>query len=171
MAAVCWPIRSCAVMCGFASSARRSRSRQNYAPMARCERSERAIDSGRTGKRTGKRARPIQRPVRPGAPAAFAAALTNAVFNLSQAPNFSLPDWIEAMLVLGKECGSVESFRQAGQVAAWRGGLAHFRDGALAACQEIPPRLVQLALGLNSEGEPVPIKTLLTQLRADRWRD
>src|SRR5205814_9480290 len=104
------------------------------------------------------------------APGPFAATVTNAVYNLSLEYNFSVANWIDAMLGLGSKCESVQEFRQAGQVAAWRGGLAHFREGALAACDELPPDLARLALGLKNQSKGPPLEEILNQLRADRWQ-
>jgi hypothetical protein len=58
---------------------------------------------------------------------------------------------------------------EAGKILAWRAGMAHYRDGALAACTSLPRPLVTAALGLP-DGEVSPdFEAVLRGLRADPW--
>jgi hypothetical protein len=59
-------------------------------------------------------------------------------------------EWIAAMTRLAPHCADVESLLQVGQVAAWRAGLAHFRDGALALAAKLPPQLAAIAIGATN---------------------
>jgi hypothetical protein len=62
----------------------------------------------------------------------------------------------------------VETFLKLGQVAAWRSGLAHFRNGAIAAADTLPE-----ALALAAVGAPAKTGWLVERenLRRNPWRD
>ena len=81
-------------------------------------------------------------------PRAVAGSITNALYNLSIEPAARPQEWLDAMRALAPLAPDVPALLQAGQVAAWRSGLAHFRRGALALCRQLPPSLVSAALGL-----------------------
>ena len=87
-------------------------------------------------------------------PRAVAGSITNALYNLSVEPAARPQEWLDAMCVLAPLAPGVPALLQAGQVAAWRSGLAHFRRGALALCRQLPPTLVVAALGLPADALP-----------------
>ena len=61
---------------------------------------------------------------------------------------------------------SVAQLRAVGQVLAWRAGVAHFRQGALAAADTLPP-----ALALAAFGEPgAQWPQVHAQLQENPWR-
>jgi hypothetical protein len=99
-------------------------------------------------------------------PSRLASAVTNAVYNLSATarPTF----WIDVMTRLGQDCHDVQAFLEAGKVVAWRSGMAHYRDGALAACLNMDEALARGALGLP-EASPTPIAAVIERLRQDPW--
>lgn len=101
-------------------------------------------------------------------PARFAGAITNAVYNLSTTATARPTFWIDAMTQLGKDCADVQAFLEAGKVVAWRSGLAHYREGALAACLNLEAGLARAALGLPDAGA-VPMPTIIARLRQDPW--
>ncbi|MEN3333294.1 MAG: hypothetical protein V7641_2659 [Blastocatellia bacterium] len=101
-------------------------------------------------------------------PSRFVGAVTNAVYNLSTTATARPTFWIDAMTRLGGECADVQAFLEAGKVVAWRSGLAHYRDGALAACLNLDDRLARAALGLPDVETP-PMATIIERLRQDRW--
>jgi hypothetical protein len=93
--------------------------------------------------------------------------LTNAHYNLSVTAGARPHEWAGLMLKLGDLCPSAATLLKAGQVAAWRTGMAHYRPGALALCAELPPNITRAALGLPANAEP--IEPLLEALKGNRW--
>ncbi len=109
------------------------------------------------------------------APWQFPGAVTNALYNLSATPGARPRDWMQALVALSEACGDVAELLAAGQVAAWRAGLAHYRLGALERCRSLPPKVTGLALGLPaSDAQALSMKArdaLIEALLADPWRD
>jgi hypothetical protein len=54
--------------------------------------------------------------------------------------------WLRLLTALGPQAADLEQLRLLGKVIAWRSGLAHYRTGALAAADGLPPALVERAL-------------------------
>ncbi|MEK7323983.1 MAG: hypothetical protein AAB217_01850 [Chloroflexota bacterium] len=102
------------------------------------------------------------------APQAVISAITNALYNLSLEPSARPNEWINLMLALAPLCPNVDSLLKAGQVAAWRSGLAHYRQGALDVCRALDEKIACAALGLPSSNT-LPIHTLIDRLAADPW--
>lgn len=109
------------------------------------------------------------------APWRFPGAVTNALYNLSATPGARPRDWMQALVALSADCGDAAELLAAGQVAAWRAGMAHYRLGALERCRGLPPRVAGLALGLPaSDATALSAKArdaLIEALLADPWRD
>jgi hypothetical protein len=103
-----------------------------------------------------------------GEPARFVSAVTNAVYNLSATATARPTFWISEMTRLGHECSDVQAFLEAGKVVAWRSGMAHYRDGALAACLNLDESLARAALGLI-DANSTPVAAVIERLRQDRW--
>lgn len=101
------------------------------------------------------------------APRQVLGGLTNAHYNLSTTAGARPHEWAGLILKLGELCNDADTLLKAGQVAAWRAGLAHFRAGALELCAQLSPNITRAALGLPISDEPV--ETLLQSLRANRW--
>jgi hypothetical protein len=102
------------------------------------------------------------------APRQFAGSVTNALIHLEQAPAARPGWWIADMRRLGETGPDVAALLEAGEVAAWRAGLAHYRDGALEMCARLDPPLARTALGLAEDGGP-PLETIVRRLRDDPW--
>ena len=109
-------------------------------------------------------------------PRAVVGSITNALYNLSVEPGARPQAWLDSMRALAPLCAGVPSLLQAGQVAAWRAGLAHYRQGALALCRQLPPPLALAALGVQTASvakagdlAPGDLNTLLERLAADPW--
>ena len=108
------------------------------------------------------------------APRQFVGSMTNALYNLSVTPGARPREWMEAVLALADLCPDAETLLKAGQVAAWRSGLAHYRLDALELCTQLAlvnPALAYLSLGLPAgpgKNAP-PITALLDRLLADPW--
>jgi hypothetical protein len=100
-------------------------------------------------------------------PRRFAGSISNARYNLAQVPGARAREWLTSMGELGSTDAEVETILEAGQVAAWRAGLAHFRQPALAICRRLDARLARIALGLSASG--ADLGSLLDALQADPW--
>ncbi len=92
-------------------------------------------------------------------------SLSNAMHHLASTPDARPEGWIALMKKAAPLAGDVSSLLQAGQVAAWRSGLAHYREGALNVAKRLPAPLVHAALGV-ADGNPT---TLLEKLSSDPW--
>lgn len=97
-------------------------------------------------------------------PAALLTAVANALVHWSAHGGGG--DWLATLATLAPRARSPEELLRAGQVAAWRHGLAHYRDSALERARKLERELLAIAFG-------VPIgdwqDAMLDQLRADRW--
>lgn len=91
-------------------------------------------------------------------------AVSNAVHQLASTPGARPEQWLALMPRVATLARSADEFLHAGQVAAWRCGMAHFREGALRLAWELPGALTLAAL--DAEGDAA---ALLEQLRADAW--
>jgi hypothetical protein len=74
-------------------------------------------------------------------------ALSNAAVHLSSVDGARGEEWLEFMATLGPAAASVGQLLDLGKVLAWRSGLAHFRSGALATADTLPPALQLAAMG------------------------
>ncbi len=101
-------------------------------------------------------------------PRAMIGAVTNGIYNLSLTPGARPGAWMNDLLALGKVCEDTPTLLKAGQVCAWRAGLAHYRAGALALCKDLPPVVAHLALGLSAD-DSQPLDVLLGRLETDPW--
>jgi hypothetical protein len=106
-------------------------------------------------------------------PRRLTSALTNALINLSQVPGVQPYRWIDGLL----ECAALQptpaEILAAGQVVAWRVGMAHFRQATLDRCQTLSPALTRVALGLlpDARAESASLDVVLARLQADPWLD
>jgi len=96
------------------------------------------------------------------------AMLTNAAIHLDGLPGVRTAEWIGTLAALAPRIASVDELRRVGQVAAWRAGAAHFRAGALAAADALPPALALAACAAPpTRMDDWP--ALRAQLAADPW--
>jgi len=102
------------------------------------------------------------------APRLVTGSLTNALYNLSQVPDARPQQWLASMLALAPLAPDPHIYLQAGQIAAWRCGLAHYRAGALELCQRLPSALVRAALQLPADGNS-DTAGWVQRLAADPW--
>ena len=100
------------------------------------------------------------------APEATLSAAANALVQLAAAPGARPEAWAEVMGTIAARAASIEEWLTAGQVAAWRAGLAHYRAGALEAADRLPP-----ALALELVGAGGAWADVRARLRADPWHD
>lgn len=102
-------------------------------------------------------------------PRKLAAAVTNAAFNLSRESDAAAREWISRLRALLPLCPDLETFLAAGQVAAWRCGLAHFRDGAVEVWRTLPDGPAMAVLGLDNPRDR-PDRAAVEAALADPWR-
>lgn len=79
-------------------------------------------------------------------PFAVLGMLTNAALTIAATPGARVDEWIERMAALGPQ-GSADTVRALGQLVAWRSGMAHYRDGAIAAADSLPDTVAAAAVG------------------------
>ena len=91
------------------------------------------------------------------------AMLTNAVLRLATTAVARPGEWIARMAALGPLL-TADTLAAAGQVVAWRSGMAHYRAGALAVADTLPGTLALAAIGATGSWPAIR-----AALAADRW--
>lgn len=100
------------------------------------------------------------------APVEVLGMLSNAAIHIASVAGARPAQWQAGMATVAPQVGSVAQLRAVGQVLAWRAGVAHFRQGALAAADTLPPALVLAAFGEPGAHWP----QVHAQLMANPWR-
>jgi hypothetical protein len=83
------------------------------------------------------------------APVDVLGMLSNAAIHIASVAGARPAQWQRELAALAAQIATLAQLRAVGQVLAWRAGVAHFRQGALAAADTLPP-----ALALAAFGEP-----------------
>ena len=83
------------------------------------------------------------------APVDVLGMLSNAAIHIASVSGARPAQWQGELAALAAQIATLAQLRAVGQVLAWRAGVAHFRQGALAAADTLPP-----ALALAAFGEP-----------------
>jgi len=105
-------------------------------------------------------------PLLAAAPVEVLGMLSNAAIHLGAVAAVRPAQWQRELAALAPQVATVAQLRAVGQVLAWRAGVAHFRQGALAAADTLPP-----ALALAAFGEPgAQWPQVHAQLMANPWR-
>jgi hypothetical protein len=99
-------------------------------------------------------------------PRGVATAVTNLVLNLQRERPQIAARWVDAAVPLAARASGTRSFLDAALVAAWRCGLAHGRDTALAAWRRLPDPVKPIALGM-APAAPLPVD--IEARLADPW--
>jgi hypothetical protein len=102
-------------------------------------------------------------------PRRFSSSVGNALYNLSIGEGARPTEWVETMFFAGGECANLSEFLEAGKVAAWLCGLAHYRRSALEACSRLPLKAAIAVLGLPRTTEETALAATLRNLQADPW--
>jgi hypothetical protein len=89
------------------------------------------------------------------------AAVGNALHQLAGA---RADEWLSEMARVAPSLPDVETLLRAGQVRAWMAGLAHYRVGALALLDGLPPEIAALVVGTSE-----PWSRVREKLGADPW--
>ncbi len=92
-----------------------------------------------------------------------AIALSNAAYNLGLRTDDIQERWLQTMLEVAQEKPDLASFLDAGIVAAWSAGMAHWRKPALEAWGRLDPGLAKTTLCLHKD-DSTPIEVLRQQL-------
>jgi hypothetical protein len=100
-------------------------------------------------------------------------ALSNAAHQLATTPGARPEAWLQIMERLAPAAADVgvdvDAFLTAGQLAAWRSGLAHYRESALSVAGSLDPALLGLVLDEKGPGSAPDAFARLAALRACRW--
>jgi hypothetical protein len=100
------------------------------------------------------------------APVEVLGMLSNAAIHIASVAGARPAQWQGELAALAAQIATLAQLRAVGQVLAWRAGVAHFRQGALAAADTLPP-----ALALAAFGEPgAHWPQVHAQLMANPWR-
>ena len=79
------------------------------------------------------------------APVDVLGMLSNAAIHLGGVAGARPAQWQRELAALAPQVATVAQLRAMGQVLAWRAGVAHFRIGAIAAADTLPPALALAA--------------------------
>ncbi len=93
-------------------------------------------------------------------------SLSNAALFLESVPGARCATWLAAMTAISDRVISMEQLHAAGQIVAWRSGVAHFRQGAIAAGDRLPESLVLAAMGAGDDRAWPEVRA---RLLADPW--
>jgi hypothetical protein len=100
------------------------------------------------------------------APGQLLAATANALIQLHETPGARPAEWADEMVRFAPVAPDPSLWLALGQVAAWRAGLAHFRESALRVAASLPDAVRSLAVGGPPTGDGV---FLLARLETDPW--
>lgn len=99
-------------------------------------------------------------------PAEVLGLLSNAALYIESIARTRCPEWIAQMAALSGQMQTIPQFQAVGQIAAWRCGVAHFRDGAIEAGDRLPEAVALSAFGATGTGSWQEVRA---QALADPW--
>ena len=101
------------------------------------------------------------------------ARVSNALYNLSMEKGADERQWLETMKQVAAWPGPLDSelLLEAGKAAAWRCGMAHYRDGALVACDNLPDEIFKVVFRIPADATKGEIEAVRALLKSDRWFD
>lgn len=105
-------------------------------------------------------------------PVRVASSLTHALNRLTEMRGPRPREWLRLMTAVAPHAAELATWLQAGQIAAWRAGAAHYRRAALQLARELlpaAPAAVAAALGQSPDLDTASLNTLLQRLAADPW--
>lgn len=106
---------------------------------------------------------PCFAPLLAAAPVDALGMLSNAAIHLGGVAGARTQQWQTEMAAIAPQVATLAQLRTIGQVLAWRAGVAHFRQGAIAAADSLPPALALAAFGESQLDWPLLREQLLTQ--------
>lgn len=105
-------------------------------------------------------------PLLAAAPVDVLGMLSNAAIHIASVAGARPAQWQRELAALAPQIATLAQLRAVGQVLAWRAGVAHFRLGALAAADTLPPALALAAF--DEPGAQWP--QVHAQLLGNPWR-
>lgn len=99
-------------------------------------------------------------------PAPVLGMLSNAIVYLEGVPGTRPRQWLAEMAALAPRIETAAQLAVVGQIAAWRAGAAHFREGAIGAADNLPAALALAALCAPGGSE---LQALQLQMIDDPW--
>ncbi|MED5596748.1 hypothetical protein [Janthinobacterium sp. P210006] len=90
---------------------------------------------------------PALAPLLATAPIEVLGMLSNAAIHVGGVAGARPSQWQRELAALAPQVATLAQLRAVGQVLAWRAGVAHFRQGALAAADTLPHELALAAFG------------------------
>jgi hypothetical protein len=99
-------------------------------------------------------------------PAPVLGMLSNAIVYLEALPGTRPRQWLAEVAALAPRIESAAQLAVVGQIAAWRAGAAHFREGAIGAADGLPPALALAALRAPEGSE---LQALQLRMIDDPW--
>ncbi|THB67837.1 MAG: hypothetical protein D6E12_07730 [Desulfovibrio sp.] len=96
-------------------------------------------------------------------------ALLNAAMTLARQSRSIAEQWLEIMFPLCSQAENPDNLLDAGKVAAWRAGMACWRESALDTWAALPGPLRNAVLDLPPDTD-VPDQAVLAELKNDPWR-
>jgi len=100
------------------------------------------------------------------APEQTLAMLSNAVLHLDALPGVNGERWRRDIAALAPQVDSLDHARALGQVLAWRAGAAHYRQGAIAAADDLPEALALAVFHAADHGSWQQVRDNLSR---DPW--
>ncbi|MDM8515139.1 hypothetical protein QUF76_02980 [Desulfobacterales bacterium HSG16] len=102
-------------------------------------------------------------------PETLPAAISNALINLTTEKSGKQLLWLDIMKGLAPLCSDTDTFLNAGKTAAWRCGMAHYREGALEAAKSLSPQIFARVIGLSGSIDSAKTRDVLKNLIKDPW--
>lgn len=102
-------------------------------------------------------------------PSGLAAAVSNAVVNLSSTHGARPGEWVSILVQSADHCTAVAELLAAGKVAAWRAGMPQYRSGALKTLKALEPSLALAVLGLDVPPKVEEVSVLADRMLSDPW--
>ena len=99
------------------------------------------------------------------------ASLCNALYNLAQTPGARPDEWMQNMRAVASFCADAEVFLRAGQVAAWRAGMAHYRLSALSILKTLDAKVARTLFGLDADAAQPDTAALHYAFVANPWHN
>ena len=104
-------------------------------------------------------------------PRRAAACISNALYNLSMEKGADEQRWLDTMKALAPGISDPDLFFEAGKAAAWRCGMAHYRDGAIAACDSLSDKILKIVFHIPGDASAEQMKAVRAKLKNNRWFD
>lgn len=102
-------------------------------------------------------------------PAQVLGMLSNAALHIEKSGHARPGQWLSLMAELAPQVADVQQLSAVGQICAWRAGMAHFRQGAIAAAGQLPASLSLAAFGAAADAPAGAWPDMRAALLRDPW--